>query len=172
MLGRVEEAIPHHDKALAINPDYASPRNSLGNALQSLGRSEEAIAQYEKTLALRPSYIAISAGRTEANSPNACCGPGNLRRLGGSYVRAVQSLASNADRIVDKMPSNLEFIKMPSNLEFVGLTHLALPNARIILAHHNAGALAGGRRDPILNLSRAACADVPARRPEISEQAR
>jgi tetratricopeptide (TPR) repeat protein len=46
-----------------------------------------------------------------------------LRRLGASYVEAVQRKAPTAVRIVDKMPGNFSY---------AGLIHLALPNARII----------------------------------------
>ena len=46
-----------------------------------------------------------------------------LRGLGTAYVRAMQSLASGAERITDKMPSNFFY---------AGLIHLMLPNARII----------------------------------------
>jgi len=48
-----------------------------------------------------------------------------LRRLGGSYLQAIQKKAPMAERITDKMPANFRFL---------GLIHLALPNARIIHA--------------------------------------
>lgn len=46
-----------------------------------------------------------------------------LHALGTSYVRAIQPLAPEAERITDKMPSNFFH---------AGLIHLTLPNARII----------------------------------------
>ena len=46
-----------------------------------------------------------------------------LRTLGTSYLRAIQPLAPEAERITDKMPSNFFH---------AGLINLALPNARII----------------------------------------
>ena len=46
-----------------------------------------------------------------------------LNALGTNYATATRSLAPDAERIIDKMPSN--FFN-------VGLAHLALPNARII----------------------------------------
>jgi len=46
-----------------------------------------------------------------------------LHALGTSYVRAIQPLAPDAERITDKMPSNFFH---------AGLIHLGLPNARII----------------------------------------
>jgi Flp pilus assembly protein TadD len=53
-----------------------------------------------------------------------------LRQLGASYANTTSKLAPNAERIVNKLPTNLVY---------AGLIHLALPNARII---HT-------RRDPI-----------------------
>jgi tetratricopeptide (TPR) repeat protein len=48
---------------------------------------------------------------------------GLLRQLGGAYLARLETNASEASRITDKMPSNFLF---------VGLIHLALPNARVI----------------------------------------
>ena len=53
-----------------------------------------------------------------------------LRQFGASYVEHLRSRAPAAERVTDKMPSNYLYI---------GLTHMALPNARIIHA----------RRDPL-----------------------
>jgi len=52
-----------------------------------------------------------------------------LRELGARYLRAVQSLAPQAQRIADKMPLNFAS---------AGLIHLALPNARIIHVRRDA----------------------------------
>ncbi len=46
-----------------------------------------------------------------------------LRQMGTAYVAALQLLAPNAKRIVDKMPANFLF---------AGLIHMILPNARIV----------------------------------------
>lgn len=64
-------------------------------------------------------------GTDGAGFPEAVAGMSaeQLSILGTQYVRAMQTLAPSAERIVDKMPSN--FFK-------AGLIHLALPHARII----------------------------------------
>jgi tetratricopeptide (TPR) repeat protein len=54
--GRMDEAIAHYQKALAIKPDYAAAHNNLGNALDQMGRVNEAIAHYQKALEIRPDY--------------------------------------------------------------------------------------------------------------------
>ncbi len=46
-----------------------------------------------------------------------------LRQIGAGYVAKARALASGAERVTDKMPSNYYF---------AGLIHLALPNAKII----------------------------------------
>jgi tetratricopeptide (TPR) repeat protein len=46
-----------------------------------------------------------------------------LRGLGTRYVRAIQGISPAAERIVNKMPYNFDY---------VGMIHLALPNARVI----------------------------------------
>jgi hypothetical protein len=48
---------------------------------------------------------------------------GQIRRFGEKYVSALRNLAPDAERVVDKMPSNFRF---------AGLIRLVLPKARII----------------------------------------
>jgi Flp pilus assembly protein TadD len=62
--------------------------------------------------------------------PHAGLERNQLRKVAVDYLGGIGSAAPNAERIVDKMPSNFRF---------VGLIHLALPNARIIHV----------RRDPV-----------------------
>ncbi len=54
--GRVDEAIPHFQKTLELNPDYVDAHNSFGIALEKKGRLDEAIEQYTKALALDPDH--------------------------------------------------------------------------------------------------------------------
>jgi tetratricopeptide (TPR) repeat protein len=49
--------------------------------------------------------------------------PGDLLKLGESYLAGLQRLAPGAERVTDKMPANFLY---------AGLIHLALPDARII----------------------------------------
>lgn len=48
-LGRYEEAIKAHDKAIEIDP-YHSNTWKKGNALRKIGRYEDAIKAYEKAM--------------------------------------------------------------------------------------------------------------------------
>lgn len=69
------EAVEEFRKALALNPNYADVRNSLGIALHACGAYGEAVTQFERALAINPNYqdarvnltLALrAAGRGEA----------------------------------------------------------------------------------------------------------
>jgi tetratricopeptide (TPR) repeat protein len=63
---RYDEAIRHHELAIAIEPGYAPAYNNLGAALRRTGRVEEAIASYRKALALQPGYRSASVNLANA----------------------------------------------------------------------------------------------------------
>ncbi|MEO5871358.1 MAG: tetratricopeptide repeat protein, partial [Gemmatimonadaceae bacterium] len=54
--GKVDEAIAHYERSLALDPGYAEGHNNLGVALASKGRLDEAVAHYQRALELRPAY--------------------------------------------------------------------------------------------------------------------
>jgi tetratricopeptide (TPR) repeat protein len=54
--GRVPEAIPHLETALALKPDFAQAENNLGDDLMRLARAPEAIPHFERALRLQPDY--------------------------------------------------------------------------------------------------------------------
>jgi len=54
--GRVDEAIPHFQRALEIQPDNAVTHNSLGKVLQQQGRVDEAITHFQRALDIQPDY--------------------------------------------------------------------------------------------------------------------
>jgi Tfp pilus assembly protein PilF len=55
--GRLDEAIPHFQKALEILPSYAEANNNLGYALANKEKWQEAIGYYEKALRTKPDYV-------------------------------------------------------------------------------------------------------------------
>jgi tetratricopeptide (TPR) repeat protein len=55
-LGQVEEALPHHRRALRLKPDMAEAHASLGNAHRLLGRLEESVEHYLNALAAKPGF--------------------------------------------------------------------------------------------------------------------
>ena len=54
MLGRPEEALASHDRALALDPNSAIVHNNRGTALGTLSRPAEALECHERALALDP----------------------------------------------------------------------------------------------------------------------
>jgi tetratricopeptide (TPR) repeat protein len=54
--GRYEEAIRHHERAIALQPDYAPAYNNLGAALRAVGRADEAIVRYRQALDRRSDF--------------------------------------------------------------------------------------------------------------------
>jgi len=63
---RFDEAIPHHQRAIALVPDYAPAYNNLGAALRRSGRVDEAIAHYRKALELEPGYRSAAVNLANA----------------------------------------------------------------------------------------------------------
>jgi tetratricopeptide (TPR) repeat protein len=55
-MGKIDEAILHYEKAIALKPDFAKAKNNLGNLLQEIGKRDEAIRCYEQALAIEPAY--------------------------------------------------------------------------------------------------------------------
>jgi tetratricopeptide (TPR) repeat protein len=56
-LGRVPEAIAHHEQSLRLDPNVAGAHYNLANALWQTGNSEKAIGQYHEALRLNPADI-------------------------------------------------------------------------------------------------------------------
>jgi len=72
--GRVQEAVPHLEAAIRLNPSYPDAHLNLGDALQSAGRMEEAQRHLQEALRLRPGdggahhslgLLSYRMGRTE-----------------------------------------------------------------------------------------------------------
>jgi tetratricopeptide (TPR) repeat protein len=54
--GKLDLAIEHYRRSLALNDGRALTHNNLGNALAALGRHDEAIASLRRALELKPGY--------------------------------------------------------------------------------------------------------------------
>jgi len=52
--GKVQDAIPHYEKALQLNPQYNAVHGPLGAALMKVGHTDEALHEYETALAIYP----------------------------------------------------------------------------------------------------------------------
>ena len=55
-VGRVDEAILHYQRALALNPNACEVHNNLGSALARMGRFDDSIEHYKESLRLCPDH--------------------------------------------------------------------------------------------------------------------
>jgi tetratricopeptide (TPR) repeat protein/4-amino-4-deoxy-L-arabinose transferase-like glycosyltransferase len=84
-LGRYDEAIAHHERAIALQPDYAPGYNNLGAALRAAGRLDDAIARYQQALELKPDFASASY-----NLANAQLEQGQAGASVDSFRRAIE----------------------------------------------------------------------------------
>jgi len=84
--GRHDEAVAHHQRAIAISPDYAPAYNNLGATLRAAGRLDEAIAAYRQALALKPDF-----GSASYNLANALLEQGQTGASVDQFRKALQS---------------------------------------------------------------------------------
>jgi tetratricopeptide (TPR) repeat protein len=125
----------------AFSPELLKEKKDVGD-LSSLpifiiGMPRSGTSLVEQILASHPKVFGAGERREFGDLANIFLGPDDakfqenvavmldeqLRGLGVEYIRAIQCLAPEAERIIDKMPNNFFH---------AGLIHLALPNARII----------------------------------------
>ena len=71
--GKVDEAIAHYQKALALEPNFANAHYNLGNALFDKGRVDEAMAQFQEALKIQPDFA-----EAHNNLGNALLGKGRV----------------------------------------------------------------------------------------------
>jgi len=83
---RYDEAVIHHQRAAALQPDYAPAYNNLGAALRAAGRLDEAVAQYQKALALKPDF-----GNASYNLANALLERGQTGASVDAFRKAIQA---------------------------------------------------------------------------------
>ncbi len=84
-MGKLDEAIACHRRALELKPDYAAAQNNLGTALSDLGNLEEAIACYCRALELKPDYP-----EAQNNLGNAFRKQGKLEEAIACHRRALE----------------------------------------------------------------------------------
>ena len=123
-----------NSKKLAGDPS-STPVFIIGMPRSGTSLVEQILASHPKVFGGGERYelfnlVGTIAGPDGAKFPEAVArlSGEELRALGASYVRAVEALAPNVERITDKMPGNFMH---------AGLIHLALPNARIIHIHRD-----------------------------------
>ncbi len=90
--GRLDEAIDHYQRAIALHPEYAPAYNNLGAALHAKGRHDDAIATYQQALRLRPDFPLA-----HYNLANALNDAGRPREAAEHFRIALQTIGGSAD---------------------------------------------------------------------------
>jgi tetratricopeptide (TPR) repeat protein len=85
-------AVPHHERAIALRPDYAPAYNNLGAALRGAGRLDEAVASYRKALELKPDFASASY-----NLANALLEQGNAAASAESFRQSLQATPNSVE---------------------------------------------------------------------------
>jgi tetratricopeptide (TPR) repeat protein len=76
--GRIKEAIPHYERAVALNPDYLLAYSNLGVAYKSIGLIDRAIEQYMHAMLIQP------------DDPITYYNLGNAYKSKGSFEEAIK----------------------------------------------------------------------------------
>ncbi len=147
---RYDEAVTHHQRAIALMPGYAPAHNNLGTSLRAAGRLDEAIAAYQQALALKPDFASASY-----NLANALLEQGQAGPSVDQYRRALQSTNTV------EAHNNLG-IALAANSDSAGALSefraaLALDD-RSVQAHRNLGNMLldmGSRAEGVAHLERA-----------------
>ncbi|MEO7132754.1 MAG: tetratricopeptide repeat protein [Vicinamibacterales bacterium] len=85
-------AIPHHERAIALMPEYAPAYNNLGAALRGAGRLDEALARYRQALALKPDFASASY-----NLANTLLEQGHAADSAASFREALRSTPDSVE---------------------------------------------------------------------------
>jgi tetratricopeptide (TPR) repeat protein len=87
-----DQAIAHHERAIAMMPGYAPAYNNLGAALRAAGRLDEAVARYRQALELKPDFASASY-----NLANALLEQGKAADSVDSFRQALQSTPNSVE---------------------------------------------------------------------------
>ncbi|WP_431226439.1 tetratricopeptide repeat protein [Burkholderia contaminans] len=83
--GRLDDAITHYRRAVALRPDYPEAHNNLGNALRDAREPTAAMASCARAIELRPDYA-----QAYNNLGNALQDLGDLDGAATHYGRAIE----------------------------------------------------------------------------------
>lgn len=81
-----DQAILHHQRAIALQPGYAPAHNNLGAALRASGRLDDAVESYRRALAINPGF-----GDASYNLANALLEQGQAGASADQFRKAIES---------------------------------------------------------------------------------
>ncbi|MBS1871921.1 MAG: tetratricopeptide repeat protein [Acidobacteria bacterium] len=108
-------AVREFERAVAVNPNEAVVRNSLGLALARAGRRDDAMEQFRKAIALTPDYP-----EPYSNLATAFAGAGNLPAAVDNYEKALKLDATYPEAqaglgtlyiSMDRLPAAIEHLE-------------------------------------------------------------
>ena len=150
--GQYDQAIAHHERAIALRPDYAPAYNNLGAVLRAAGRLDDAVARYQQALAIRPDFASASY-----NLANALLEQG---KAGDSVESFRRSLESNPNSVEAHNNLGIALANRGDAAGAIAEFRAALAiDDRSVHAHRNLGNMlvdAGQRADGMAHLERAA----------------
>lgn len=148
--GRHDEAVAHHQRAVALAPDHAPAYNNLGASLRAAGRLDEAIAAYRQALALRPDFAGASY-----NLANALLAKGDP----GASVEQFRQALQSADTVEARNNLGIALAGKGDVAGAVAEFRAALKlDDRSVQAHRNLGNMlvdTGNRAEGMTHLERA-----------------
>jgi tetratricopeptide (TPR) repeat protein len=89
---RLDEAIAHYRRAIAVRPDYAPAYNNMATALRDEKRLAEAVAAYQQALRLKPGFAAA-----HYNFANLLLDEGDAEAAVDHFQRALGTEPASAD---------------------------------------------------------------------------
>jgi len=89
---RLDDAIAHYRKSIALQPDYAPAYSNLATALRDEGRTDEAMKAYERALQLKPEFAGA-----HYNLANLLLDEGDPQSAADHFERALQEDPGSAD---------------------------------------------------------------------------
>ena len=92
LIGRLDEAVSHYRRALALAPDLVGAHTNLGNALVALGRLDEALIHSRRAIELDPTLA-----EAHVNLGTALLQQGNLDAAATQLERAISIDPNFAD---------------------------------------------------------------------------
>jgi len=90
--GRLDEAVDHYRRAIALAPDYPPVYNNLGTALRAKGQLTDAVRTYQQALRLRAEFP-----EAQYNLANALIDAGKPGEAVDHFRIALQTIPASAD---------------------------------------------------------------------------
>jgi tetratricopeptide (TPR) repeat protein len=143
---RLDDAMAHYRRAIALRADYAPVYSNMGTALRASGRLDEAVAAYEQALALQPDFP-----DAHYNLANALLARGRTDRAVEHFQIALRTIPGSVETHTNLAGALAEGQKFDEAVKELRIALELDPNA--VQAEHNLGNLlaAMGKTDEAID---------------------